>query len=84
MLYIVTAVSVLGGVVFFFLARGDVQDWARDEQVCIPIEPGSPDERNISGDVHPIESVRVVSERLLPTQDENGSEERSDHFPRNT
>ena len=38
MLCIVTAVSVLGGVVFLFFARGDVQDWARDASHDVSVE----------------------------------------------
>ena len=54
MLFIVTAVSVLGGVVFVVLSRGDVQDWARDKAVCIhtteAVSP--PDELDISSGIH--------------------------------
>ena len=54
MLFIVTAVSVLGGVVFVILSRGDVQDWARDKEVSShtteAVSP--PDGQDTSSGIH--------------------------------
>ena len=75
MLFIVTAVSVLGGVVFVILARGEVQDWARDKEVRIHITEAAspPDEQNISSGVHAVDKVR--SRPILPKDKETVSED---------
>ena len=51
MLLVVTAVSVSGGVVFLFFARGHVQDWARDKNhdASSEIETSIAPEKDTSG-----------------------------------
>ena len=70
-LYIVTAVSVLGGVVFLVFARGDVQDWARDadRDVSIEIEASIRDEKVTSGCQRSADNETVASVHLLSEED---------------
>ncbi|XP_070191593.1 sialin-like [Littorina saxatilis] len=60
-LYIVTAVSVLGGVVFLACAKGDVQAWAVDNEITIHVEAGSTTDTIFPSDKNVVENGSSMS-----------------------